>query len=154
MPFRSQAQRAYMYIHHPDIAKRRTSEYGGGGKGLPYKVPGHKGGFPNQLAKGLKPGGTPSNETNAPLVSKVPRIPGMKRDFGMLKPSGAKRFAPKSQPVPNEWEAMAQKGVEYVHSHQHRHTELGRAEHPKGLHTRDIHVAEKAIQGRHTTRKG
>src|SRR5262249_54169571 len=136
------------------IAKRWTSEYGGGGKGFPHKVPGHKGGFPQQLAKGLKTGGTPPNETKPPPVSKVPPIPRMKRDFGMLKPSGATRVAPKSQPVPNEGEAMAQKGVEYVHSHQHRHTELGRAEHPKGLHTRDIHVAEKAIQGRHTTRKG
>lgn len=29
MPYRSKAQRAYMHIHHPEIAKRWDAEYGG-----------------------------------------------------------------------------------------------------------------------------
>lgn len=37
MPYKSSAQRAYMHIHHPDIAKRWDKEYGGGGK-LPRHV--------------------------------------------------------------------------------------------------------------------
>lgn len=27
MPFKSQAQRAYLFIHHPEIAKRWAAEY-------------------------------------------------------------------------------------------------------------------------------
>jgi len=37
MPFKSRAQRAYMYIHHPRIAKR-WSKHTPKGKKLPYKV--------------------------------------------------------------------------------------------------------------------
>ncbi len=37
MPFQSQAQRAYMYIHHPEIAKRWSKEYPNQGK-----LPEHK----------------------------------------------------------------------------------------------------------------
>jgi hypothetical protein len=29
MPYRSEAQRAYMHIHHPKIAKRWDKQYGG-----------------------------------------------------------------------------------------------------------------------------
>lgn len=36
MPFKSQAQRGYMYIHHPEIAKEFESETPKGKK-LPYK---------------------------------------------------------------------------------------------------------------------
>ncbi len=37
MPFKSQAQRAYMFMHHPEVAKRWAAKYGGGGK-LPKHV--------------------------------------------------------------------------------------------------------------------
>lgn len=37
MPFKSQAQRAFMHIHHPGIAKRFESETPKGEK-LPYHV--------------------------------------------------------------------------------------------------------------------
>ncbi len=39
MPFRSQAQRGFMYAKHPDIAKRFESETPKGSK-LPYHVGG------------------------------------------------------------------------------------------------------------------
>ena len=39
MPFRSQAQRGFMFAHHPDIAKRFASETPKGAK-LPYHVGG------------------------------------------------------------------------------------------------------------------
>ena len=29
MPYRSAAQRGYMHVHHPEIAKRWDKEYGG-----------------------------------------------------------------------------------------------------------------------------
>ncbi len=37
MPFKSQVQRAYMYIHHPSMAKRWSAEYPNQGK-LPEHV--------------------------------------------------------------------------------------------------------------------
>ena len=37
MPFKSAAQRAYMYANHPDIAKRWSAEYPNQGK-LPEHV--------------------------------------------------------------------------------------------------------------------
>lgn len=37
MPYKSAAQRAYMHIHHPDVAKRWDKEYPTQKK-LPYKV--------------------------------------------------------------------------------------------------------------------
>jgi hypothetical protein len=37
MPYKSSAQRAYLHIHEPEIAKRWDKEYGGGGK-LPKHV--------------------------------------------------------------------------------------------------------------------
>ena len=38
MPFKSKAQRAYLYAVHPDIAKRWEDKYGSGGKTLPAHV--------------------------------------------------------------------------------------------------------------------
>jgi hypothetical protein len=29
MPYRSKRQRAYMHIHHPDVAKKWDAKYGG-----------------------------------------------------------------------------------------------------------------------------
>lgn len=37
MPFRSQAQRGFLFAQHPDIAKRWAAEYPGQGK-LPARV--------------------------------------------------------------------------------------------------------------------
>ena len=34
MPFKSKAQRTFMYANHPDIAKRWEDKYGSGGKTL------------------------------------------------------------------------------------------------------------------------
>lgn len=39
MPYRSAKQRAYMHIHHPDIAARWDAEFGG--KIAPKKSKGH-----------------------------------------------------------------------------------------------------------------
>lgn len=38
MPFRSTAQRKFLWAKHPEIAKRWTAEHGSGGKGLPAHV--------------------------------------------------------------------------------------------------------------------
>jgi hypothetical protein len=38
MPYKSKAQRAYLHIHHKDVAERWDREYGGGGKNLPEHV--------------------------------------------------------------------------------------------------------------------
>jgi hypothetical protein len=40
MPFRSQAQRRFMFARHPEIAKRWAAEYPNQGK-LPERVGGH-----------------------------------------------------------------------------------------------------------------
>jgi len=52
MPFSSQAQRAYLYIHHPDIAERWSKETPKG-----KKLPKHVGDKPNKRKnkyKGMK----------------------------------------------------------------------------------------------------
>jgi hypothetical protein len=37
MPFKSEAQRRYLWAHDPKLAQKRSDEYGSG-KGLPYHV--------------------------------------------------------------------------------------------------------------------
>jgi hypothetical protein len=37
MPFKSKAQRRYMWAKHPSIARRWTKKYGSGGKRLPER---------------------------------------------------------------------------------------------------------------------
>lgn len=38
MPFKSTAQRKFMYAKHPDIAAKWEDKYGSGGKNLPKHV--------------------------------------------------------------------------------------------------------------------
>ena len=38
MPFKSQAQRSFLAIHHPDVAHKFAMEGSTAGKKLPYKV--------------------------------------------------------------------------------------------------------------------
>lgn len=46
MPFRSQAQRAFLAIHHPDVAHKFAMDSGSSaGKKLPYKVGQKRGGI-------------------------------------------------------------------------------------------------------------
>lgn len=53
MPFKSQAQRAYMYIHHPAIAKRWSREYPNQGK-LPKHAKKTMAGTSKVAAKAMK----------------------------------------------------------------------------------------------------
>lgn len=42
MPFKSKAQRSYLYSKHPEIAQKWTAEMGSGGSDLPEKAPTEK----------------------------------------------------------------------------------------------------------------
>ena len=106
MPFRSQAQMRFLYARHPAIAKRWQNEYHQSGKGLPQRI-GGKDTPPLHLVKA-----TPTNESNNPLISRPPRLPGNKRDFGMLRPSAAARFTPKNKPYPNQQQSDKESPVQ------------------------------------------
>lgn len=136
MPFASQAQARFMYARHPDIAKRWTREFGGY-KGLPEHV-GGKGGTQHM---NMKPSGTPSNESWQPATTRVPRIPGVKRDYGMLKPSASKRFIPKNSPHPNETEHSKEGPVEGLHGSNPPFRHLKTPTREKGFTGRDERVA-------------
>jgi hypothetical protein len=45
MPFKSQAQRSFLAIHHPDVAHKFAKDGSTAGKKLPYKVSGKRGGI-------------------------------------------------------------------------------------------------------------
>jgi hypothetical protein len=38
MSYKSKAQRSYLHIHEPELAKKWDKKYGGGGKKLPQHV--------------------------------------------------------------------------------------------------------------------
>lgn len=126
MPFASKAQARFMFARHPEIARRWAREYGAP-KRLPGKV--------NPESR--------SNENNSPTVERQPRLPGIKRDFSMLTPSQSVRHTPKSKPRPNEVEAMAEAGVQFMPGS--RHTELGTPQAHKGNRARDVRAAIRGI---------
>ncbi len=76
MPFLSPAQRAFMYAKHPDIARRWSMEAA--------SRSGQRQNF------SLSPSSA-SGETFKPGVKRLPRLPGVQRDFGMLHPSAVVR---------------------------------------------------------------
>ncbi len=92
MPFKSQAQRAFMYANHPQLAKRWESVTPKG------QLPKHVG------------GSSESNETNRPGVPRLPKRPGKLRDFGGLVPNQKARHR-ESHPA-DEKESMQEKPVE------------------------------------------
>ena len=57
MPFQSQAQRAFMYIHHPEIAKKWSKEYPNQGQ-----LPMHK---KKTKRQGISRGMTPQIKSNS-----------------------------------------------------------------------------------------
>ena len=77
MPFQSQAQRAFMYSQHPDIAKRWEAMTPKG------KLPEHKMAHANESSE--------SEESNKPGVPRLPRT-GDSRDFKVLHPSAKARL--------------------------------------------------------------
>jgi len=124
MPFQSQAQRAFMYARHPQIARRWESLTPKGQK-LPYHVSGS---------------GTSSNESNHPKIERLPRIPGKKRDFGHLTPNEVARHR-YSKPA-SESESMGQGPAE-----RHTRSERGKMrlkyQDESRLQGRDIKKAER-----------
>ena len=124
MPFQSQAQRAFMYANHPDIAKRWEQL-----TPKDHKLPQH-----------VRQETSESHETWKPAVAKLPRHPGAKRDFSHLTPSQSARHVPANKPRPNEIEAMKEEPVQFIHGS--RHEELGT---PKRKIGQAHRAAEKAI---------
>jgi len=78
MPFLSSAQRVFMESEHPDIARRWSIE---------------KSSRAGQRQNVKASPSSESHETYRPGVKRLPRLPGVKRDFGMLKPSAVARHA-------------------------------------------------------------
>ncbi len=93
MPFKSQAQRAFMYENHPGLAKRWER--------LTPK---------NRDLPKHDHSESESEETNKPGVPRLPRKNGSKRDFGGLRPNPQARHR-ESHPS-NEKESMEEKPVE------------------------------------------
>src|SRR5271157_3990248 len=93
MPFKSQAQRAFMYSQHPAIAKRWEA------------ITPKDHGLPKRLGKNPNPK-SESHETWKKGEERVARKPANLRDFGHLTPSSSARFSPKSKSAPSEREAM------------------------------------------------
>ncbi len=91
MPFVSQAQRSFMYANHPGIAKRWESV-----TPKDHQLPRHEG------------GGSDSNESPAPKVSRLPKGNGAKRDFRSLSPGQFDRHPGKG----SEKESMEEWGTE------------------------------------------
>ena len=83
MPFQSQAQRAWMYEHHPAMAKRWESVTPKG------KLPEHHMAHANESSE--------SEESQKPGQKKLPRLPEVKRDFGPLTPSAKARMKTSGQ---------------------------------------------------------
>jgi hypothetical protein len=126
MPFASEAQKRFMYAQHPEIAKRWSAEEERGG------------------SQHFRP--SPTSESNESLrsgVKKLPRLPGVKRDFAHLRPSQSTRHPPAGSSTPNEREAMQEAKVQFVHGS--RHTEFGVPRTHTGLRGRDVRAGERAI---------
>lgn len=110
MPFASKAQQRFMFAKHPQIAKRWAKEFG-----VPASLPNHVG------------GASKSNEIVSPGGDHIPRLPGVKRDFGMLRPSAKARMTI-SRPA-SLVESEKEDGVTFVPGSRHR--DLGA---PRRLH--------------------
>ena len=142
MPFASKAQANFMFANHPDIAKRWAGAYGVP-KGLPKHV--SKQAFHRLMPKANAK--SESEEIQKPGVPKAPRIPGAKRDYGMLHPSTKARMGI-SKPA-DEKESSQEGPVEFVHGSRHR--ELGTPKHPSSKSSfrgRDVEVAHRKSIGR------
>ncbi|HXJ92604.1 MAG TPA: hypothetical protein VMT20_06945 [Terriglobia bacterium] len=124
MPFQSQAQRAFMYARHPQIARRWESLTPKGQK-LPEHVSGH---------------GTSSEESPNPGIQKLPRKSGAKRDFGNLHPGPIARM--KISKSASEPEAMAEKPSE-AHTKGERGKMSLKYHDESRLQGRDIKVAAR-----------
>ncbi len=124
MPFQSQAQRAFMYANHPDLA-RKWEAVTPKDQGLPKKI------------GNANPHTDDSHETWQKGVQRLQRKPGAQRDFGMLHPSQVARH--KLSKAANEKEAEGETPVSFTAGS--RHQELGKPEHPTGLTGRDVKTA-------------
>ncbi len=100
MPFKSQAQRAYMYSQHPALA-RRWEKLTPKNRDLPKHD--HS--------------DSESNESQKPGILRLPRKSGVQRDFGGLKPNAKARHR-ESRPA-NEPESMEEKAVEASNAGEH-----------------------------------
>ncbi len=120
MPFKSQAQRSWMFANHPAMARRWESVTPKG------KLPGHVGG---------------SSESNESMKPGVPRLPKRRKDFGGLVPNQKARHK-ESHPA-DEKESMQEKPAE-----RHTRAERGKMSlqyrYESRLQGRDIERAERS----------
>ncbi len=124
MPFKSQAQRAYMWSRHPALAKRWEAV-----TPKDRKLPGHVG------------GSSESNESNKPGVPRLPRKNGAQRDFGGLHPNPKARHR-ESHPA-HEQESMGEKPVEASNAGERGKLRLPYKDESR-LQGRDIKRAERS----------
>jgi hypothetical protein len=127
VPFRSEAQRRFMFSQHPAIAQRWAKEFGPQ-HNLPEKV--------NPRSD--------SNESPSPKISRHPRLPGIKRDFSHLHPSQSARFKPASSATPNEAEAHAESGVQHQPGSRTHKMPSVKQRPIRGLEARDVKAAKGA----------
>lgn len=123
MPFLSEAQKRFMFMEHPEIAHRWAREEGRGSQ---------------SFRPSLK---SESGETWKRGTERVARLPGVRRDFGGLRPNASARFKPARKPFPNLRESDKEEGVTFVPGSRHR--ELGVPREHVGLRGRDVRAAER-----------
>ncbi len=123
MPFRSQAQRAWMFANHPQMAARWQAVTPKG------KLPEHVG------------GSSESNESNRPGVPRLPRKPQKLRDFGGLVPNQKARHK-ESHPA-DEKESMQEKPLEASNRGERGKMSL-KYRYESRLQGRDIKRAERS----------
>jgi hypothetical protein len=115
-------QQRWLAANHPSLAKRYVREQGRAGA--------------NRTHANANPV-SQSNENNSPAVSKQPRLPGVKRDFGMLPATLRTNKGPVKANLLDSEKSGPVEGMT-----NSRHTELGlREETHSGAKGRDVKTA-------------
>ncbi len=124
MPFKSQAQRAYMYSEHPALA-RRWEKLTPKNRDLPKHDHSE----------------STTEESQRPGVARLPRPPASKRDFGGLVPNEKARHR-ESHPS-QESESMGEKPLEAANAGERGKLNL-KYRNESRLQGRDIRQAERS----------
>jgi len=127
VPFKSQAQRAFMYSQHPAIA-RRWEKLTPKNRDLPRHDHSE----------------SESEESNKPGVPRLPRKSGLKRDFGVLHPGPKARL--KLSHAATEEDSMEEKRTE-AHTKGERGKMSLKYHNESRLQGRDIRNAERSRNG-------
>ncbi len=124
MPFKSQAQRAYMYSQHPALA-RRWEKLTPKNRDLPKHDHSE----------------STTEESQKPGIVRLPRKTGKQRDFGGLVPNAKARHK-ESHPA-EEPESMEEKSVEASNKGEKGKLKIGYRNESR-LQGRDIKTAERS----------